>query len=290
MTKPPTIEPSKLELRRLRTHYQFSHAPFSKYAWASQMYDSASQKELLHSLLLWLEVRGIALTTGPPGVGKSITLRRFVRELEQTRFRVLEFCGYVPGTVHGFLRSLNRKLGMQPRAHSADLFDQIQRNLVGIQTESGAHPLLVIDDAEGLRAEVLDVIRRLTAYQLDADAPVSVVLAGTDDLLAVLRDATLQPLVSRIAYAQQLRPFGVEDTRQYIRYHLDRASVSPKLFSPAAVRTIFQASQGKPRSINQLAIQAMIQAAVVGRDDIDGDFLTHILRNHPLYPGAGGKR
>lgn len=287
---PAVVEPSRNELRRLRSHYQFSHAPFSKFAWAAHMYDSTSQKELHHGLLLWLEIRGIALVTGPSGVGKSITLRRFVSGLDTARYRVIDFSGYVPSTVHGFLRSLNRKLGLKDRMHTTDLFDQIQAHLVAGETDTGAHPLLVLDDAEGVCASVLDALRRLTGHKLDGEEPLSVVIAGTDDLMSVLREAQLFPLVTRIAYAQQLRPFGLEDTRNYIRHQLERASVSLKLFSDDAVRRIFQASQGKPRSINQLALQAMIQAAVAGKDEINGEFLANMIQSHPLYQATGATR
>ena len=144
---PAVAEPTRSELRRLRSHYQFSHAPFSKFGWAQHMYDSTSQKELYHGLLLWLEIRGIALVTGPSGVGKSITLRRFAHGLDQASYRFVDFSGYVPTTVHGFLRSLNRKLGLKDRVHTTDLFDQIQAHLVAGEADTGAHPLLVLDDA-----------------------------------------------------------------------------------------------------------------------------------------------
>jgi type II secretory pathway predicted ATPase ExeA len=287
---PAISEPSRTDLRRLRSHYQFSHAPFSKYGWNRHMYDSGSQRELLYGLLMWLEVRGIALVTGPSGVGKSITIRRFLGGLEESRFRIVVFGGYVPGTVHGFLRSLNRKLDLPQRAHTTDLFDQVHKHLASLEAETGAHPLLVIDDAEGLRPSVVDVIRRLTVHEVDGEDPFSVLLAGTDALLPLLRDPSLQPLVTRIVFAEQLRAFGIEDARNYIRHHLERASVSPKLFSEDAVKRIFQASQGKPRSINQLALQAMISAAVTGRDQIDGAFLQQVLQSHPLYAAAGGPR
>jgi type II secretory pathway predicted ATPase ExeA len=286
---PPLPDATRGELRRLRTHYHYAHAPFSKFAWAAHMYDSGSQKELLHGLLLWLEVRGIALVTGPSGVGKSITVRRFVQSLDEARFRVIDF-SYLPTTPHGLLRSLNRKLGLPHRAHTADLFDQVQRHLVSCEPDTGAHPLLVLDDAEGLHASLVDVLRRLTVHELDGEDRFSILLAGTDALLTVLRNADLQPLVTRIVFAQQLRPFGLDDTRAYVRYQLERADVSPRLFTDDAVKRIFQTSQGKPRSINQIALQAMISAAVAGRDEINGDFLQHLLQNHPLYPSPGAAR
>ena len=82
----------------------------------------------------------------------------------------------------------------------------------------------------------------------------------------------------------------LEDTRNYIHFHLQRAEVDPKLVTEEAVKRLFQASHGRPRSINQLAMQAFIQAAVVGRDTIDGDFLAHLIAAHPLYQTQGQER
>lgn len=78
-------EPTQRHKRRLRAHFNFSRMPFSKQAWAAQMFDSTSQRELLDGLLLWSDLRGIALVTGHSGVGKSITLRRFVQVLIEAK-------------------------------------------------------------------------------------------------------------------------------------------------------------------------------------------------------------
>lgn len=279
----------KAEKQRLRSHFGFSHMPFAKQAWASQMFDSVSQREMLQGLQLWSDLRGVALVTGPSGVGKSITLRRFVQDLDKARYRVIDF-SYVPSTATGFLRSLNRHLGLPMRAHAADLFDQAQRHLIGLEHEQGPHPLLVIDDAEGLSGTVLDLIRRLTCYDLDAEDRFSILLSATDDLLGTLRHPQLASLRSRIAYAHGLRPFNLEDTRNYVRHHLQRADCNPSLLSDEAVRKVFQASAGKPRNINQLALQALIHAAVQGRDSIDGDFVASIIKDHPLYQASVGER
>jgi type II secretory pathway predicted ATPase ExeA len=277
------------EKPRLRAHFRFSHMPFSKFTWAAHMFDSQSQRELLHGLLLWSDLHGISLVTGPSGVGKSITLRRFVQDIDKARFSVIEF-SYVPSSATGFLRSLNRHLGLPMRCHSSDLFDQAQHHLTTIEQEQGPHPLLLIDDAEGLSPCVLDLIRRLTCYELDAQDRFSILLSGTDELLGTLRHPNLGSLRSRIAYAHSLKPFANEDTRNYVRYHLQRADVDPKLFSDEAVRKIFQATAGRPRGINQLATQTLINAAVQGRDTIDGDFVGAMLKDHPLYQTSPGER
>ena len=112
----PTPHPAK---RRLRSHYAFTKMPFCKGMWARHMFGSESQRELLQGLELWTELKGLALVIGPSGVGKSITLRRFVEERDDARFRVLSFT-YLPTTVNGFLRSLSRRLGLRMRMHTAD--------------------------------------------------------------------------------------------------------------------------------------------------------------------------
>jgi type II secretory pathway predicted ATPase ExeA len=194
----------------------------------------------------------------------------------------------VPSTPFGFLRAVSRALGLAMRAHTTDLFDQIQAHLTCRTDEQAPHPLLIVDNAEGLNIEIFDLICRLTAHALDAEDRFSVLLAGTDDILRTLRDPQLEPLRTRFVYAQPLRPYAMEDARNYVTFHLKRAEVRPDLFSEDAVRRLFQASHGRPRAINQLAIQTLIQAAVEGRDQIDGAFVAAQISAHPMYDAIAG--
>ena len=263
--------------------------PFNKQTWAKNMYDSISQRELLSGLRLWTEVKGVALVTGQPGVGKSITLRRFCHDLDDSRFKILDF-SYLPHTSTGFLRSLARLLDLPMRMHASDLFDDVQNHLAHYEQEHGPHPVLLIDDAEGLSVPVLDLLRRLTAYELDAEDRFSLLLAGTDELLVLLRHPNLASLRSRFGYTQSLKPFGLIDVREYVHYHLNYADADPKLFADDAVQKIFQSSRGLPRSINQLATQALIETAVNGNSKIDSQAMARIIANHPLYQLPGGER
>jgi len=251
------------------------------------MFDSSSQRELIRGLQMWIDVRGICLVEGPPGVGKSISLRRFAYGLDSARWRVIDF-SYLPTSPHGFLRSLCRNLGLPMRGHSSDMFDQVQFHLVNHQKDHGAHPLLLIDDSEGLPVAVIDLLRRLTCFDLDSDDRFSIVLSGTEELLVTLAHPTLEPLRSRFSFVQALRPFGLEDTRNYVKFHIERAEASPKLFSDEALRHIFNASAGRPRTINQLALQALIHGAVHGRDEISGEFMNALIQNHPLFQASLG--
>lgn len=280
----PTVP--KPQQKRLRAHFAFTGLPFRKNVTAGQMFDSSSQRDLLHGLDLWLEVGGLALVTGPSGAGKSISLRRFVRELPRRRYAVLSF-GQIPTTPAGFLRALSRRLGLPARLHPVDMFEAARDYLASCHERHGVHPLLVLDDAEGMAPGALDLVRRLTAANLDAEDRFSILMAGTDKLLDSMRQPGLEPLRTRFAFVEALRPFGVEDTRNYVRFHLQHAGARDDVLSDAAMTALFQASQGVPRAINQLGMQALIHAAVRGLDAIDGDTMKRVIHAHPLYARVG---
>lgn len=205
-------EPSTTQRKRLRAHFGFTKTPFHKAMRAAQMYDSQSQRELVAGLEMWTEVGGVAFCSGPVGVGKSISLRRFIHGLDERRFHLVQF-SYLPGTVNGFLRSMSRALGLGLQRSGADLFDAAREHLASFEEAHGPHPVIVIDDAEGLSVPVLDALRRLTAHDLDAEQRFSVILAGTEEIATVLRMPALEALRSRITYAHALKPFTIEDTR-----------------------------------------------------------------------------
>ncbi len=276
MNTPTIPEPQK---RRLFAHFGLSKLPFRKNVYAADMFQSRAQMALIHGLGFFLEIKGFALVTGTSGVGKSIALRRFVQSLDETRFRVVHI-PLVPTTPIGFLRTINAALGLPMRAHASDLFAQAQHHL---HSEQGPHTLLVLDDAEGTRPELLDLLRWLSAQALDGEDRFSVLVSGTEDLLRSLRAPGMEPLRSRIAYAQTLRPYQVDDTHAYVAWHLQKAEAPKNLFSDESVRILFQASGGRPRRVNQLALQALVAAAVHGRDHVDARFLNDTLAEHPLF-------
>jgi general secretion pathway protein A len=220
-------------------------------------------------------------------MGKSITVRRFCAELDEARYRVWRF-GQAPMTPNGFLRSLSRVLELPVRRHTADLFDAVRTHLLTFADVHGLHPLLVLDDGEGMRPDCLDLLRRLTAWELDSEDRLSVLLVGTDELLRALQHSDLAGLRSRVTYARQLRPFSLEDTRNYIRFQLRQAGSAAEVLSDEAVRELYAVAQGAPRATNQVVLQAMIQAAVEGVDHIDGRFLQAVVAAHPLL--ARGER
>lgn len=284
MSAKTLAEPTKI---RLQSHFAFVRLPFRKTMGYDEMFDSRSQRDLFHGLLLWSEVRGMGLVTGPSGAGKSITVRRFARALDESRFRVV-YLSHSRSTLTGFLRSINRALDLPMRQHTSDLFDQAHGHLTANGPDRGPHPVLILDDAEAMSPELFDVLRRLTNYALDSEDRFSVLITGTDAVLRTLKDPALEPFNTRLGFVHNLRGFNLDDTRNYIAFQLRHAGAGEQLFAEGAVKKLFQASGGTPRRINQLALHVLIQGAVLGIDTITSDFMTQQLNNHPLYDPANG--
>jgi len=269
---------------RLQSYFGFSKMPFTKYMWASKMFEASSQIELLHGLNFWLETRGIALLYGPAGVGKSITLRRFRDQIDQQRFDLF-YLFHLRSTPIGFMRSLCRMLALPVLYHQADLFDALSAFLAQYEQRNQKHPIIVFDDADGLSDSLLELLRLLANFAMDSEDRFSFILSGSQILAARIRAPQNEPLRQRIGFSHNLRAFTVDDTRAYVHFHLQRADSPAELFTQEAIDTIFHLAKGLPRIINQIALQALIRAAIRQIQTIDQTFLKqHVLTNSLFDP------
>jgi general secretion pathway protein A len=266
----------------LTSYFGFSKIPFTKYMWATKMFDASAQRDLIDGLHLWLETRGIAVLYGPPGVGKSITLRRFKEELDDRRFDLF-YLFNLRVTPTGFLRSLCRLLALPVLYHQADLFDTISTFLGQYEERNRKHPIIIFDDGDGLSDRLLELLRLLANFSMDSEDRFSFILSGTQRLATRLKEPQNEALKQRIVFSHNLRGFTIDDARSYVQFHLERAEGPKELFTDNAIQMIFHLARGLPRVINQIALQALIHAAIRGVDTIDENFLKHHVLNNSLF-------
>jgi type II secretory pathway predicted ATPase ExeA len=246
------------------------------------MFNASAQLELVDGLHLWLETRGIAFVYGPAGVGKSITLRRFKADVDERRYELF-YLFNLRITPLGFLRSLSRTLGLAVLYHQADLFDAVSTYLAQYEERNRKHPILIFDDADGLSDTLLEMLRLLANFDMDSEDRFSFILSGSHKLALRLRQPLNEAFKQRIGFAHNLRAFTIEDARNYIRFHLERVEAPKDLFTDEAVQIIFHLAQGLPRVINQIALQALIRAAIRKVDKIDENFLKQQVLNGSLF-------
>jgi type II secretory pathway predicted ATPase ExeA len=186
-------------------------------------------------------------------------------------------------TPTGFLRSLCRTLGLPILYHQADLFDSLSTSLAQYEERSAKHPILIFDDGDALCDTLLELLRSLANFAMDPEDRFSFILSGSEKLASQLRQPQNEAFRQRIGFAHTLRGFTIDDARNYIRFHLERSEGPKDLFTEAATQLIFHFAKGLPRVINQIALQALIRAAIRQVDKIDENFLKQQVLNISLF-------
>jgi type II secretory pathway predicted ATPase ExeA len=248
------------------------------------MFDASSQRELIDGLHFWLETKGIALLCGPPGAGKSISLRRFKEELDDRRYDLF-YLFNLRITPIGLLRSLCRTLALPVLYHQADLFDSISAFLDQYEQRTGKHPIIIFDDGDGLSDRLIELLRSLGNFAMDSEDRFSFILSGSQKLASRLKQPQNEAFRQRIVFSHTLRAFTIDDARNYVRFHLERCEGPKELFTEGTVQLIFHVAKGLPRVINQVALQAIIKAATRKVDKIDESFLKQHVLNASLFDG-----
>ena len=124
--------------------------------------------------------------------------------------------------------------------------------------------VLIVDEAQHLRPEVLEDLRLLTNYEMDSENRLCVLFVGLTELRRRLSLGVHESLDQRIVVRFHLGGLEHEELPAYLAHRLRAASCELPLFEPPAIEAIFQASRALPRRINRLAHYALTAAAIEG--------------------------
>ncbi len=151
-----------------RQHFGLTHHPFSNEVEPENLFPAVAAKELEVRLAHLLEMRGIGLVTGDSGSGKTCGARRVLAQLHSSLYRVFYVC-LSTGNVMDLYKTISWEMGLSVERSRAALFRQIRSEVTRLVAEARCRPVLVIDEAHHLRPDVLEDLRLLTNYKMDAE-------------------------------------------------------------------------------------------------------------------------
>lgn len=238
-------------------HFGFREKPFSLTPDPSFLFLGARHMTGM-SLLRYglMNKAGITVLTGDIGAGKTTLLRQLLNETGDDTV-----VGLISNTHESFgnlMQWVAVAFGLPVATDSkALLYEQFAQFLIA-QYAKGKRTVLVVDEAQNLENRSLEELRLLTNINADKDQLLQLVLAGQPELREKLQQPGLVQFVQRIAVDYHLRPFGAEETSQYIDHRLIHAGGAPGIFEPAACRFIHYQSGGVPRLINSICDTALV--------------------------------
>jgi type II secretory pathway predicted ATPase ExeA len=126
-----------------------------------------------------------------------------------------------------------------------------------------------IDEAHLLDHDQLESIRMLTNHDMDSRSPFACLLIGQPTLRRMIKLGVLAALDQRIAVRYQMTGMTPDETTTYITHHLQLAGQASPLFSDDALALIHDTSRGKPRTVNNLALAALIATYAASKKLVD---------------------
>jgi general secretion pathway protein A len=269
--------------------YGLRELPFELTPNPKFLYLTSRHREALSNLnYAFASGKSITLLVGEAGTGKT-TLLRAALESEYGR-RVRSFYLNNPVlTREDFIRTLAVRFQLGPGAaeSKAVFLDALECALIQRRSQ-GQMTVLVVDEAQSLRDDLLEEIRLLANIETASEKLLVVVLAGQPEIAAKLNEPGLRQLKQRVALRCEIAPFELSETAAYIASRIATAGgQSARLFTREAVMAIHEFAQGIPRTINVICDNALLGGLAAGRPLVDRQIVLDVARDFDLRQTAG---
>lgn len=251
------------------THFGLTATPFRKDVPAMALFPSRLHQDILGRLTYAIAHCQIVCLCGETGTGKSTLLRALLAQQSPARYRFLHL-PQPPRTPRELWTDLLQALGADVPWTMTEARSRVRRQLAE-SAEAGRIPVLILDDAQEIPTAMLEELRLLTAFDLDAKPVFALLLAGHPELARHVRKRGLEALAQRVELWCQLVGLDRDETGHYLQHHLELAGCEKPIFAPDGVLAIFQATKGVPRAINRLATACLHHAAAQRLDLVGAD-------------------
>jgi type II secretory pathway predicted ATPase ExeA len=104
---------------------------------------------------------------------------------------------------------------------------------------------------------------------MDSRSPFACLLVGQPTLRRMIKLGVLAALDQRIAVRYQMTGMTPEETTAYISHHLELAGRTSPLFSDDTLALIHDTSHGNPRTVNNLALAALVATFAASKKLVD---------------------
>lgn len=240
--------------------FQLHKKPFELVPDPEFIYLSRSHKKALTYLDYGIRERaGFILLTGEVGSGKTTIIRDLLKKGYERVVTAKVFNTRVDS--EQLLAMINDDFGLKVAGKDKVTLLRELNDFLLEQYALGNQPMLIIDEAQNLEAELLEEIRMLSNLESSQGKLLQIVLVGQPELRDTLAAPGLLQLRQRISINCHLKALTLEETAEYILHRLTVAGNRGALiFTPETLQLIYQFSRGIPRLVNIICDFLMLSA------------------------------
>ena len=177
--------------------FHLSRAPFSRDIPVEELLHTDSWGELQGRLAHVAKTRAFGVFTGDAGTGKTTAIRRFAKELDINRHKVL-YLTDSSLTPRNFYWEALHQLGCKPKFYRGDAKRQMQKALSDLAESEKRTPVIIVDEAHLLSREMLEEIRFLLNLRMDSYSGTALILIGQSELRETLKLQVNEAISQRI--------------------------------------------------------------------------------------------
>jgi len=257
--------------------FDFSHSPFARNIPPAELYESGPLLETISRLEYATQRQWFAVVTGDCGTGKTTTIRRFSEVLPASRYKVL-YISDSKLTPRHFYKGLLEQLGCESKFYRGDAKRQLHREIELMRGIHNLSPVVMVDEAHLLDREMLEEVRFLLNFKMDAQSPMTLILVGQNELWERLSLQAYAAIRQRIDIQCKLMHYDRAQTGAYIQRHMDYAGANRAIFTDNAIDDIYRFSGGSARVINKLCTHCLMYGSQNKHRIIDDHMVKRVIQ------------
>lgn len=232
--------------------------PFNVTADPNFLFFSKKHREAFDHLIYGIKERkGFLEITGEIGTGKTTLCRALLGQLDEKTKTAFILNSNLPEMQ--LLLAIVTDLGLSVKPKTKiNLLSELNRFLMG-ELKAGSNVVLIIDEAQNLKAAQLEQIRLLSNLETDKEKLIQIVLVGQPELKEKLDSPELEQLRQRISVRYHILPLDRTEIGDYIYHRLHVAGADGSIaFEPDTMGEIYGYSSGVPRLINLVCDRVLL--------------------------------
>jgi type II secretory pathway predicted ATPase ExeA/HAMP domain-containing protein len=271
----------------VESHFGFRETPFGVTPDPRFFYSNPVYVKALAALVYGLKAKkGFMLLTGEVGTGKTILLRKLMRNLEANVQFVFVSASHL--TSHGLVELMVQDFGLASKEKpGSEMIHELHGYLLQ-QLKNGHTVALLIDEAQNLSDAALESLCGLSNLETDNEKLLQIVLVGQPELVTKLSKPSMRRIKQRIAIQHRLCALQtMNEVEHYIRHRLHVAGYDgPQIFTKEAIEAIWLYSAGTPRLVNIICDNSLALAYEAANKKVSAYMVMKAASGFQLERGA----